>query len=189
MRTDCPSTPTALCPTARRYPGYEDGLPFNANGVVPYSPGLRGSPRYPGCAWEECNNHNVVVPKERTCGLSHTRRVAILKTHDGIVHSARSGHPGAGLHGCCLGTTPLGLFVCWAFTRGSAPAAQPRALWQNPVGIPGGGILQSFPHLRHLRITPPHSHSSASSGDNPSPAPKTGTPSAATKIQNPGVRA
>ena len=67
---------------------------------------------------------------------------ALLKTHDGIVHSAGSGHPGAGLHGCFLGTTPLGLFVCWACTRGSAPAAQPRALWQNPVGIPGGEMGQ-----------------------------------------------
>ena len=27
-------TPTALCHTARGYPGYEDGLPFNAKGVV-----------------------------------------------------------------------------------------------------------------------------------------------------------
>ena len=26
-----------------------------------------------------------------------------------------------------------------AWTRGSASAAQPRASWQNPVGIPGGG--------------------------------------------------
>ena len=37
-----------------------------------------------------------------------------------------------------IGTTPLGLFMSLAFTRGSASAAQPRALWQNPVGIPGG---------------------------------------------------
>jgi hypothetical protein len=40
MRTDCPSTPTALRPKAWRYPGYEDGLPFNAEGVVPQSPAL-----------------------------------------------------------------------------------------------------------------------------------------------------
>ena len=38
-----------------------------------------------------------------------------------------------------IGTTPLGLFMSLAFTRGSASAAQPRASWQNPVGIPGGG--------------------------------------------------
>ena len=35
-----------------------------------------------------------------------------------------------------IGTTPSGLFISLAFTRGSASAAQPRALWQNPVGIP-----------------------------------------------------
>ncbi|MEI6567685.1 MAG: hypothetical protein WCR20_13495, partial [Verrucomicrobiota bacterium] len=101
--------------------------------------------RYPGCAWEERNNHNVVVPRQRNGGSPCSGEVAILKIHDGIVHSARSGHPGAGLHGCCLGTTPLGLFVCWAGTRGSAPAAQPRALWQNPVGIPGGGFSNVSP--------------------------------------------
>ena len=39
-RTDCPSTPRPLCHTARRYPGYEDGLPFNPNGVAPQSPAL-----------------------------------------------------------------------------------------------------------------------------------------------------
>ena len=38
-----------------------------------------------------------------------------------------------------IGTTPLGLFMFLTFTRGSASAAQPRASWQNPVGIPGGG--------------------------------------------------
>ena len=33
---------------------------------------------------------------------------------------------------------PSGLLICWAWTQGSASAAQPRASWQNPVGIPGG---------------------------------------------------
>ena len=56
MRTDCPSTPTALCHTARRYPGYEDGLPFNANGVVPYSPALRRVKA------KNINNPNGIVP-------------------------------------------------------------------------------------------------------------------------------
>ena len=32
-----------------------------------------------------------------------------------------------------------------AFTRGSASAAQPRSLWQNPVGIPGGGWGKARP--------------------------------------------
>ena len=64
----------------------------NTKGVVPQSPGLRGSPRYPGCVWAICNNHNVVVPKERMCGLPRTGPVAILKTHDHVTHFAGSGH-------------------------------------------------------------------------------------------------
>ena len=65
----------------------------NAEGVLPQSPGLRGSPRSPGCAWEECNNHNVVVPKPRMCGLPRTGLVATLKTHGAVFHSCGSGHP------------------------------------------------------------------------------------------------
>ena len=38
-----------------------------------------------------------------------------------------------------FGTTLSGLLICWGCTQGSASAAQPRSLWQNPVGIPGGG--------------------------------------------------
>ena len=38
-----------------------------------------------------------------------------------------------------FGTTLSGLLICWGCTQGSASAAQPWALWQNPVGIPGGG--------------------------------------------------
>ena len=38
----------------------------NTNGVLPQSPGLRGSPRYPGCVSENRNNRNAVVPKHRT---------------------------------------------------------------------------------------------------------------------------
>ena len=44
-----------------------------------------------------------------------------------------------------IGTTPSGLLICCAFTRGSASAAQPRASWQNPVGIPGGGWGKARP--------------------------------------------
>ena len=44
-----------------------------------------------------------------------------------------------------IGTTPSGLLIFLAFTRGSASAAQPRALWQNPVGIPGGGWGKARP--------------------------------------------
>ena len=64
----------------------------NTKGVVPQSPGLRGSPRYPGCVWAICNNHNVVVPRERMCGLPSTGPVAISKTHDHVAQFAGSGH-------------------------------------------------------------------------------------------------
>ena len=40
--------------------------------VLPCSPGLRGSPRYPGCAWQSPNNHNVVVPRRRAGTLPRT---------------------------------------------------------------------------------------------------------------------
>ena len=36
-------------------------------GVLPQSPGLRGSPRCPGCVSENRNNRNAVVQKHRTC--------------------------------------------------------------------------------------------------------------------------
>ena len=44
----------------------------NTTGVLPQSPGLRGSPRYPGCVSENRNNRNAVVRKHRTCGLVRT---------------------------------------------------------------------------------------------------------------------
>ena len=59
---------------------------------------------------------------------------------------ARAGN----LPACCPGTTPLGLFILWEWTQGSASAAQPWALGQNPVGIPGGGRLVA--HHRRLRL-------------------------------------
>ena len=110
----------------RRYPGYEDGLPFNANGVV---------------------------PKHRRFGLPCSGSVAIPRTNHHVAHSAGFVNPRSTIPELGHGTTPSGLFIWLAFTRGSAPAAQPRALWQNPVGIPGGGFSNVFPHLRHLRIT------------------------------------
>ena len=111
-------TPTALCPTARRYAGYEDGLPFNANGVV---------------------------PKHRRFGLPCSGSVAIPKTNHHVAHSAGFVNPRSTIPELGHGTTPSGLFIWLAFTRGSAPAAQPRALWQNPVGIPGGGWGKARP--------------------------------------------
>ena len=83
------STPSHIAPRLASI----HGSPLsNVNDVVPQSPGLRGSPRYPGCVRKVCNNHNVVVPGERMCGSPRTGRVGMLKTHDGIVHSAGSGH-------------------------------------------------------------------------------------------------
>ena len=38
-----------------------------------------------------------------------------------------------------------GLLIHWALTQGSASAAQPWALGQNPVGIPGGGCGKARP--------------------------------------------
>ena len=61
----------------------------------------------------------------------------------------------------CPGTTPLGLFILWEWTQGSASAAQPWALGQNPVGIPGGKIGQRLctipPRIRvHPRFPLPN---------------------------------
>ena len=60
----------------------------------------------------------------------------------------------------CPGTTPLGLFILWEWTQGSASAAQPWALGQNPVGIPGGKIGQRLctippPDSRPSTVSPP----------------------------------
>ncbi|MCX6886287.1 MAG: hypothetical protein NTX27_14750, partial [Verrucomicrobia bacterium] len=41
----------------------------NANGVVPYSPGLRRQRRYPGYGDDDPTNHKVVVPRDRTGGI------------------------------------------------------------------------------------------------------------------------
>ena len=46
--------------------------------------------------------------------------------------------PTSHTHRLTFGTTPSGLFMSLAFTRGSASAAQPRALGLNPLGVPGG---------------------------------------------------
>ena len=41
----------------------------SANGVVPYSPGLRRQRRYPGYGDDDPTNHKVVVPRDRTGGI------------------------------------------------------------------------------------------------------------------------
>ena len=56
-----------------------------------------------------------------------------------------------------FGTTLSGLLLCWAWTQGSASAAQPWALWQNPFRIPGGGWGKARP-----------SNSGRGNGDGPS---------------------
>ena len=110
----------------------------NAKGVVPYSPGLRRPRRYPGYEDGLPFNANGVVPKHRRFGLPCSGSVAIPKTNHHVAHSAGFVNPRSTIPELGHGTTPSGLSIWLAFTRGSAPAAQPRALWQNPVGIPGG---------------------------------------------------
>ena len=154
-------TQRPLCHTARHYPGYEDGLPFNANGVVPQSPGLRGSPRYPGCVPEVCNNHNVVVPEEQTCGSPRTGRVAILKTPDGIAHSAGFDHA---LRTSPDGATAQPLQGC--FVIGHLPMVAP---WRCnhglcgriPLGFPEGDFPMPIPADRGLLGFPDGKHPSA----------------------------
>ena len=120
--------------------------------------------RYPGSVSENRNNRNAVVPRQRTAGLLCTGWVVVIQTNRGVARSAASGHVPRSSPVWCGGTTPSGLLICWAFTQGSASVAQPWALWQNPVGIPGGGYptpseqtpsssgfpkgyCQRFPHL------------------------------------------
>ena len=116
----------------------------NVNDVVPYSPGLRRSRRYPG-SWP----HRVPYPA-RGCAVRARRGVLRTRTEWNQVHGCRRGGRQkcrANIHEIqtphmppirTIGTTPLGFFMSLDFTRGSASAAQPRASWQNPVGIPGG---------------------------------------------------
>ncbi len=71
-----------------------------------------------------------------------------------------------------IGTTPSGLFMSLAFTRGSTSAVQPRASWQNPVGIPGGrcGNARCRPQRPPPFPAPPHPHPSASIRVHPRPS-------------------
>jgi hypothetical protein len=136
----------------------------NANGVVPQSPGLRRPRRYPGSVSENRNNRNAVVPRQRTAGLLCTGWVVVIQTNRSVARSAASSHVPRTSPVWCDGATPSGLLIYWPFPQGSASVAQPWALWQNPVGIPGGeyptpsehtpsssgfpkGYCQRFPHL------------------------------------------
>ena len=63
-----------------------------------------------------------------------------------------------------IGTTPLGLFMSLAFTRGSASAAQPRALWHNTFGVgkegprmnADGGTVWKSQSGTHNGVVPRH---------------------------------
>ena len=98
----------------------------NVNDVVPYSPGLRRSRRYPGF-----RPHRVPYPA-RGCAVRARRRVRYQRAEWDGVHGCRRGVN----HECVsiihalhthhmppirtIGTTPLGLFMSLAFTRGNA---------------------------------------------------------------------
>ena len=92
----------------------------------------------PGMGGDDPTNHKVVVPKDRTGGLTSTVRGALVATYRGVFHSAASGHLPRISRVCCCGTTRSGLSSYPQFTHGSTSAVQPWASWQNPVGIPGG---------------------------------------------------
>ena len=66
---------TALTPGAGKR-STVSAPPGTPTRVLHQSPGLRGPPRYPGCAWQSPNNHNVVVPRQRTRTLPSTCRLA-----------------------------------------------------------------------------------------------------------------
>ena len=153
-------------------------------GVVPYSPGLRRPWRYPGSVSENRNNRNAVVPRQRTAGSFCTGWAVVIQTNRGVARSAASGHVPRTSPVWCGSTTPSGLLICWAFTQGSASVAQPWALWQNPVGIPGGGYPTPSEHTPSSSRFPkgycqrfPHLCSSAPSADKPSTTPKALCPS------------
>ncbi len=66
-RTSC--APSTINEEPTTTPSPPPGTP---KWVLPCSPGLRGSPRYPGCAWHSLNNHIVVVPRQRAGTLLRT---------------------------------------------------------------------------------------------------------------------
>ena len=117
----------------------------NAKGVVAYSPGLRRRGATPGPGHIVFPTPQGVVPFVPAGGVRQTRAEwdRVLGCGRGVRPECTSTLHAIHTHHIppvrSLGTTPLGLFMPLAFTRGSASAAQPRALWQNPVGIPGGG--------------------------------------------------
>ena len=109
-------------------------------------PGVAPPRRYPGS-----RPHRVPYPA-RGCAVRARRGVRQTRAEWNQVHGCgRGGRPEciSNIHEIhtphmppirTIGTTPSGLLIFLAFTRGSASAAQPRASWQNPVGIPGGGM-------------------------------------------------
>ena len=70
----------------------------NAKGVVPYSPGLRRPRRYPGYEDGLPFNANGVVPKHRRFGLPCSGSVAIPRTNHHVAHSAGFVNPLSLIH-------------------------------------------------------------------------------------------
>ncbi len=149
-----------------------------AEGVVLYSPAL---PR-------------VRIGKsqqpQRGCAEATNGRLALHRLDRGNPNQSwrcrfgRIGTRSTNLPVWCDGTTPSGLLICWAFTQGSASVAQPWALWQTPVGIPGGEYPTPSEHTPSSSGFPkgychrfPHLCSSAPSADKPSTTPKALCPS------------
>ena len=66
---------TALTPGAGKR-STVSAPPGTPTRVLHQCPGLRGPPRYPGCAWQSPNNHNVVVPRQRAGTLPGTGPLA-----------------------------------------------------------------------------------------------------------------
>ena len=117
----------------------------NVNDVVPYSPGLRRSRRYPGF------RPNPVPYPARGCAVRARRGVRYQRTEWDQVHGCRRGvrpecmsiiHEIHTTHIPPIppiGTTTFGVVAHFAPTPRVTPqTAPPRASWQNPVGIPGG---------------------------------------------------
>ncbi len=107
-------------------------------GVLPQSPGLRGSPRCPGCVSENGNNRNAVVPKHRTRRCPPTVWVEMLKTNNGVAHSAGSSHT-AGASPDVASAQPLWGCLYVGHGPGVAPRRRnPGLCGRIPLGFPEG---------------------------------------------------
>jgi hypothetical protein len=93
--------------------------------------------------WGDCSNHSVVVPGQRMGAFAWPGQDMVIQTNQGVFHPGASGCLQRTFPGWRNGTTTLWLFIYSPFTQGSACEAQPWALWQKPVGLPGGGLSRA----------------------------------------------